>query len=199
MAQSMTGYPLEAEREDPELIGEPALVAGARRGDLRAFERLVDRYRLRAVRLAAAILHSREDAEDAAQEAFVRAFRSISSFRGDGRFYTWLYHIVLSVCLNRLKTERRRKALSQEAGRPACSTSGPEEDVALRMLIGSLLSEMTPAMRGALVLREVEGLEYEEISRALGIPAGTVRSRLNAARERFRTLYDKAAREASNV
>lgn len=178
---------------------EEAWVARAREGDHEAFGWLLARYRGRAVRLAAHVLRRPGEAEDAAQEAFVLAFRSLRSFRGQGRFYTWLYAIVVRVCLERKRSARWRSETPMDsvpdapASRPA--SGGCDE----RLLVESLLDRMTPPMRAALVLRELEGLEYEEIAQALRIPVGTVRSRLNAARAQFRALWQAAQEETRHV
>src|SRR5205823_578806 len=160
---------------------EAAWVDRARAGEEAAFRWLLSRYRERAVRLAAHVLRRPDEAEDVAQEAFIRAFRNLRSFRGDGRFYTWLYQIVIRVCLDRRRLSRwtaetPTEDLPHEAG-------GPLESVGAnsRLLVEALMNRLSPPMRAALVLRELEGLEYDEIAQVLGIPIGTVRSRLNAA------------------
>jgi len=175
---------------------EARWVARAMAGEEAAYRWLLDRYRDRVVRLAAHVLRSPSEAEDAAQEAFVRAFRNLRSFRGESRFYTWLYHIAVRVCL-----DRRRAHWGREQGIPV--SEGAEGSVAggsdLRLTVETLLDQLSPPMRAALVLRELEGLEYEEIAMTLEIPVGTVRSRLNAARRKFRELWESAEQEARNV
>jgi RNA polymerase sigma-70 factor (ECF subfamily) len=143
------------------------------------------------------VLRSPTEAEDAAQEAFVKAFRSLRSFRGESRFYTWLYHIAVRVCLDRRRLARwgREEQIADSARRRDSETADSE----LRIVVEALLERLSPPMRAALVLRELEGLEYEEIALALKIPVGTVRSRLNAARRKFRELWESAEREARSV
>lgn len=181
--------------------GEEALwVLRARSGDEEAFNWLLDRYRDRVARLAAHILRNEADAEDAAQTAFVRAFRNIRRYRGDCRFYTWLYRITMNECLNQLKSSARRKARQEEHLADSRMWQGGCEESSLgRMLIEKILDELSPPLRAALVLREMEGLDYTEIAEALDIPVGTVRSRLNSARLRFRELWQEARQEAENV
>jgi RNA polymerase sigma-70 factor (ECF subfamily) len=184
--------------EDTE---EAAWVSRARAGDQAAYSWLLARYRLRAVRLATHVLRRPDEAEDAAQEAFIRAFRNIRAFRGEGKFYTWLYHIVVRVCLDRRrlarwKTEIRSGDLDMPFDALAPSLS---EHADTKLMVEHLLDRLTPPMRAALVLREMEGLEYEEISKVLEIPVGTVRSRLNSARAQFRLLYQAALLEADHV
>ena len=175
---------------------ESAWVARARAGEARAYRWLLSRYRDRAVRLAAHVLRRPDEAEDVAQEAFVKAFRNLNSFRGEGRFYTWLYHIVVRICL-----DRKRLARWDSEGTPLDESAFIEHqsESNSRLLVETLLDQLTPPMRAALVLRELEGLEYEEIAKVLGIPIGTVRSRLNTARGLFRELWQAACREAEHV
>jgi RNA polymerase sigma-70 factor (ECF subfamily) len=182
-----------------ETSEEEQWILRARAGEEAAFAWLLARYRPRVVRLAAHVLRRPAEAEDVAQEAFIRAFRKIRAFRGEGRFYTWLYHIVLRVCLDRQRTARWHKEVSDPSqDRPAPVTS-PTEAVDMRLLVARLLDNLSPPMRAALVLRELEGLEYEEIAEALEIPVGTVRSRLNAARAQFRGLWRAVMQEADHV
>ena len=172
----------------------------ARAGEEAAFRWLLDRYRARAVRLAAHVLRRPDEAEDAAQEAFIRAFRSLHRFRGNGRFYTWLYQIVLRVCLDQRRLAWWGAEQPGVAIPAACDGAGdPARGVETRVLVEALLDRLSPPMRAALVLRELEGLEYEEIARVLGIPVGTVRSRLSAARAQFRDLWQTATGEDEHV
>jgi len=188
-----------AERtEDTE---EARWIARACEGDQSAFAWLLSRYRQRAVRLAAHVLRRPDEAEDVAQEAFIRAFRSIRSYRGEGRFYTWLYHIVVRACLDRRRSARWNAEVPAEdrnvAHTAQCTTG--QENAESRILVESLLDGLSPPMRAALVLRELEGLEYSEIARVLCIPVGTVRSRLNSARAQFRDIWLAAQRETDHV
>jgi RNA polymerase sigma-70 factor (ECF subfamily) len=167
-------------------------------GDERAIRWVLNRYRDRVVRLAAHVLHSSREAEDVAQEAFVKAFRQIDQFRGESGFYAWLYRIVINLCLDRM----RRKCSSSEMpletqALPSVAATGP--DMEKRIVVEQILNSLTPPMRAALVLREVEGLEYSEIALVLNIPVGTVRSRLNTAREQFRKRWLAIQEEANHV
>ena len=168
------------------------------RGDERAIRWVLDRYRDRVVRLASHVLHNSREAEDVAQEAFVKAFRQIDQFRGESGFYAWLYRIVINLCLDRM----RRKCVTsefplEERALPAHATSCP--DMEKRLVVEQVLDSLSPPMRAALVLREVEGLEYAEIAQVLNIPVGTVRSRLNTAREQFRKRWTAIQEEANLV
>jgi RNA polymerase sigma-70 factor, ECF subfamily len=189
----------EAPDEDGE---EAAWVARARSGEQAAFAWLLSRYRARAVRLATHVLRRTGEAEDAAQEAFIQAFRNLHKFRGDGKFYTWLYQIVVRCCLDRRRLARWQAELP--ADETLFASDGPQDrrdaDLTVkRILVESLLDRLSPPMRAALVLRELEGLDYEEIATVLKIPVGTVRSRLNTARSQFKRMYEAVAQETDHV
>jgi RNA polymerase sigma-70 factor (ECF subfamily) len=169
-----------------------------REGDERAFRALLARYRGRALYLATQMLRDRAEAEDVVQEAFLRVFRGVRGFRGDARFHTWLYRIVVNLCLDRARRGPPSPLLSLDealdtsrfAASSACET---------RLRVEALLQRLSPEMRATLLLREMGGLSYEEIARELRIPVGTVRSRLNAAREQFRRLWLAEERESHDV
>ena len=167
-------------------------------GDERAIRWVLDRYRDRVVRLASHVLHNSREAEDVAQEAFVKAFRQIGQFRGDSGFYAWLYRIVINLCLDRM---RRKSASSEtsfeESGFASMVANTP--DIEKRLAVEQVLNSLTLPMRAALVLREVEGMEYSEIAVILQIPVGTVRSRLNTARDQFRRRWMAVQEEADHV
>ncbi len=168
---------------------EALWIARAKTGDEAAFRWLLERYRARVVRLAAHILRRDGDAEDVAQEAFLQAFRRLPSFRSEGRFSAWLFQIVVHLCLDKKRLARWTSEVSDEQNPlPAA----PCVDTDTRLLVSALLDHLSPPLRAALVLREMEGLDYDEIAQALGIPIGTVRSRLNTARAQFRALWEAA-------
>lgn len=174
----------------------------ARAGELAAFDWLMTRYRDRAVRLAAHVLRRPAEAEDLAQEAFLRAFSQIRDFRGDAAFYTWLYRIIVRLSLNRMRhpdwhLEFEAVDDQEWIGPPSVPSETDRSET--RLLIEVLLDRLTPPLRAALVLRELEGLDYDEIAETLEIPVGTVRSRLNAARTQFRTLWLRAMEEVTHV
>ena len=189
------------------LGGEPAedreearQIALAQSGSDAAIDWLLARYRRRVVRLAAHILRRSGDAEDAAQEAFVRAFRSLHAFRGSGRFYPWLYQIVVRVCLDMRRLARWDAEVPMEALVDTAAGSDAGLGAAdSRMLVEALLDRISPPMRAMLVLRELEGLEYEEIARIMGIPVGRVRWRLHAARAEFQKLLGEVLKETENA
>ncbi len=181
-----------ATRDDRE---EAAWVARARTGDEAAYRWLLGRYRTRVVRLAAHVLRHDGEAEDVAQEAFLKAFQRLPSFKGEGRFSSWLFGIAVRLCLDRRRSARWTREVPEDAAPPSVA---PSENPDTRLLVAALLDRLSPPMRAALILREMEGLDYEEIAQTLGIPVGTVRSRLNTARAQFRALWT-AAQEDSHV
>jgi RNA polymerase sigma-70 factor (ECF subfamily) len=201
MTSEVTGLLQAALYSDiPEDREEARQVVRAQSGDEAAIDWLLARYRCRVVRLATHILRHPSEAEDVAQEAFVRAFRNLRAYRAEGRFYTWLYQIVVRVCLD------RRRLARWEAEKPLDTLPEPREQtdaalnaVEIRMLVETLLDQLTPPMRAMLVLRELEGLEYEEIAQVLHIPVGRVRWRLHTARAQFQELWRQAHQEADHV
>jgi RNA polymerase sigma-70 factor (ECF subfamily) len=144
---------------------EAALIERCRAGDLAAFEPLVEKYRQRVYRLAYNILRDPEEAWDVSQDAFIRAFQALGSFRGDSAFYTWLFRIVINVARDRARQHAAR-------GRAFGTERVEEEDWDRHQAI--------------FMLSDLEGLSYREIAEVLNIPMGTVMSRLHNARRRLR-------------
>lgn len=180
-----------------ERLEERAWLDRCAEGDERAIRWVLNRYRDRVVRLAAHVLHNPREAEDVAQEAFVKAFRQIGQFRGESGFYAWLYRIVINLCLDRMRRKCATAEMPLEGAPPGMVARMP--DMEKRLSVEQVLNSLTPPMRAALVLREVEGLEYSEIAGVLDIPVGTVRSRLNTAREQFRRRWLALHEEANHV
>ena len=178
-----------ATREDRE---ERLWVSRAKAGEEAAYRWLLARYRARAVRLAAHVLRRDGEAEDVAQEAFLKAFRRLPSFSGEGRFSAWLFRIVVRTCLDRQRSAHWEREAPEEA---AATSPSSAADTDTRLLVSALLDRLAPPMRAALVLREMEGLDYDEIAQTLGIPVGTVRSRLHSARAQFRQMWEAANAE----
>jgi RNA polymerase sigma-70 factor (ECF subfamily) len=180
--------PAEGAAEERELL------CGCREGDESAFRELRRRHRSRAVYLAAQILRNRTEAEDVAQEAFLQVFRSIRKFRGDASFSSWLYRIVVNLCMDR---RRRRSAVATVPLDEEQDETPAAERWEVRLQVEALLARLSEELRITLLLREVVGLSYEEIARELRIPVGTVRSRLSAAREQFRRLWERMEAESA--
>ena len=181
--------------------GDWELVQRAQRGDREAFRTLVERYQAKVAALAMGMLRSREDALDVVQEAFTKAYQGISRFKGQSGFYTWVYRIALNLCIDRQRRESRMPEVSLEPpGRPDDGALAPERavtdgdqpferarDAQIGRRLREAISELTPEHRAVILLREVEGLSYEEISQALDCPKGTVMSRLHYARRQLQT------------
>ncbi len=184
--------------------GGPADAAGAS-GPHAAldFDRIIELYGRRLYSLAYRLAGSRQDAEDLSQEAMVRGYRSLQSFRGEADFYTFLYQILLNLWRNQLRSRRRWRMIplwgsrdpekrdTAPADELADPSAGPHDRLVGRQQARRLhqaLALLDPRLRAVLVLRVSEELEYDEIARTLGIPIGTVRSRLARARSRIRRL-----------
>jgi RNA polymerase sigma-70 factor (ECF subfamily) len=171
------------------------LVRRVQRGERGAFDLLVLRYQHKVVKLVARLLRDPAEAEDVAQEAFVKAYRAIGSFRGDSAFYTWLYRIAVNTARNTMAS-RQRRPVDYEADLSESQQSAVEsrmrhvdtpEAVALtdeiHRTVNRAVEELPEDLRTAIILREIEGLSYEEIAEAMDCPVGTVRSRIFRARE----------------
>lgn len=179
---------------------ETARIAQAIGGNTEAIDWLITRYRSRVVRLAYHILRQSAEAEDAAQDAFIRAFRSLHKFNNHSPFYTWLYRIVVHVCLDKRRLKRWECETDVEQIREVeCRVASPYSDTELRITVEALLEKLSPTMRAMIVLRELDGLEYAEIAHVLQIPVGRVRWRLHTARQQFQALWLEAQQETDNV
>lgn len=173
------------------------LVARVQQGDKRAFDLLVQKYQHRIVSLISRYVRDPDEALDIAQETFIKAYRALANFRGDSAFYTWLYRIAINTAKNHLISLGRRppgadieiadaEQLAMESSHQLRDTDTPEH-LALRdelkQTIFQAIENLPDDLRTAIVLRELEGLSYEEIARAMSCPIGTVRSRIFRARE----------------
>ena len=157
-----------------------------RRGDPRAFEELVIAYQHRVFGVALRMLRSRGEAEEIAQEVFLRVHRAVGDFRGEAKLSTWLYAITSRLCLNRLASGERRVSREGEESlerlRADADPAAHVERVELEAALQRAITELPEERRIMVVLRDFEGLSYEEIATALDLPLGTVRSRLHRAR-----------------
>jgi RNA polymerase sigma-70 factor (ECF subfamily) len=163
------------------------LVARLRRGDRGAFEDLVIAYQHRVFGVALRMLGSRAEAQDLAQDVFLRVHGAIADFRGDAKLSTWLYTITSRLCLNRLASSERRMTREGEETltRLASNQAGPAAELERGELEAALhraIAELPEERRIVVVLRDLQGLSYEEIAAALALELGTVRSRLHRAR-----------------
>ena len=170
------------------------LVQRAQRGDLRAFDLLVLKYQGRIAALVSRYLSDAGEVEDVTQEAFIKAYRALGKFRGDSAFYTWLYRIAANAAKNHLVAKGRRPGadatiedaegfdeggLLSESASPEALAMGGE----LAEVVESALNALPDELKAALMLREFDGLSYDDIADVLGCPVGTVRSRIFRARE----------------
>ena len=188
-----------------------ALVDKAKAGDRRAFGTLVETYQRRVYAIAFGILRSRDDAWDAAQEAFVKAYKNLHRFEGNAAFYTWLYRITYNLSIDHLRERKRRdrvdltetKKMEEALRRTSKKPDGdPDQDTDRRELTAVLhdaMNKLSDKHRAIIVLREIEGLTYEEIADVLGISKGTVMSRLFHARKNLQKLLGPYVQEGSDV
>jgi RNA polymerase sigma-70 factor (ECF subfamily) len=203
------------EGQDPASAGTPvvadagdlSLVRRVQAGDRGAFDLLVLKYQHKVVKLVMRYLKDPTEAEDVAQEAFIKAYRALPQFRGDSAFYTWLYRIAINTAKNAL-VSRDRSPISYEIN---LNTDDEAPDVAsrlrdpdtpeglalteeIRTTVTAAIDALPEDLRTAIVLRELDGMSYEEIAAAMDCPVGTVRSRIFRAREaidrRLREVFD---------
>ncbi|MBN1851899.1 MAG: sigma-70 family RNA polymerase sigma factor [Pirellulales bacterium] len=178
---------------ETDVNNDGQLIEAARNGDSSAFGQLVERYQDRLYNTLVRYIGSAEDAQDIAQEAFIRAMEKLDSFRGTAAFFTWLYRIGFNLAISRQR--RRKPAVSIDTARelagvePVDLGGGPEKRLMQRELAAQVhraLRELNDQHRQIVLLREIEDCDYETISGILGIPVGTVRSRLFRARMQLR-------------
>jgi len=168
---------------------DTAIIARCREGSREAFEILLHRYRERILNLAFSLLHSREDAEDAAQEAFMKAFTSIGTFRSESQFWTWLYRITLNICLHRKRRTKSCDSLNDAERNERLERNDVQQRAEAKLMVESALNQLSAPLRVVLVLREMHDLSYEDIAQILDVPVGTVRSRLFEARRKFKLAW----------
>ena len=172
------------------------LVERAKQGDLRAFDMLVLKYQRRVFRLVSRLIKNTSEVEDVAQETFIKAFRAIQQFRGDSAFYTWLYRIAVNTAKNHLFSKGKRPITLSELAKnedsesydviDAVSNESPEGNLAglqIAEAVNNAVGKLPEELSTAVILREMDGLSYEEIAEVMNCPIGTVRSRIFRARE----------------
>ena len=183
------------ERSDRELVRE------SRRGDKEVFRELVERHQRRILSVAMGMVHNRDDALELTQETFVKAYENLEKFKGESSFYTWLYRIVVNLTIDYRRRDRRHGTVALadrpgggedlEANLPAQKLSDPYHQARAHEIgdrLSRAIDDLTADHKAVILLREVEGLSYDDISRVMQRSKGTVMSRLHYARKK---LQDK--------
>ncbi len=183
------------ERSDRELA------RASRHGNRQAFQDLVERYQRKLVSVALGMVHNRDDAVEIVQETFVKAYENLAQFKGESSFYAWLYRIVVNLAIDYQRREHRRPTVAIEE-RPGGggediddplvdrSAADPYQRTRSKQIgerVMQAINELTPDHKAVILLREVEGLSYEEISRVMQCSKGTVMSRLHYARKKLQS------------
>ena len=171
------------------------LVERAQRGDKLAFELLVSKYERKLQRLLSRLVRDPAEVEDVTQEAFIKAYRALPSFRGDSAFYTWLYRIGINTAKNHLASQGRKvpalsdmhcEEIDEDVGALGRDSNTPEDELMSRQVaetVNAAMQALPEELRSAIMLREIEGMSYDEIAVIMNCPIGTVRSRIFRARE----------------
>jgi RNA polymerase sigma-70 factor (ECF subfamily) len=184
-----------SERREP--IDDRELVDAARGGDREAFRTLFERYNRRAYALALGVVRQADDALDVVQDAFIKAHKHLDKFEGTSSFYTWLYRIVMNLAIDHLRKHKRLTELrdgdevSDDALLPQLLGGNPGRalmDKEIRNRIDQALAELSDNHRSVLVMRELEGLSYEEMAKVMGCSKGTIMSRLFHARKNMQRM-----------
>ena len=184
-------------------VSESDLVKRSQAGDTEAFDELVIRYRTRVFSMIYNMVHSEQDAWDLAQDSFVKAWKSIGRFRGQSSFYTWIYRIVMNVTIDWLRKKQIKgggaefdDTIQLTEVDPASKTVPKKEALPheamergeIRRRIEKAIAQLSPEQRAAILMKEIEGMQYHEIAEALGCSIGTVMSRLFYARKKLQNL-----------
>jgi RNA polymerase sigma-70 factor (ECF subfamily) len=195
--------------KDHSSADDPALVRAARRGDMAAFEELVARHRDRIYARAYSMMRNESEAVDLSQEAWVKGWQRLRQFQGESSFGTWMTRIVINLCLDQLRRQKRQRAesieaMSEESGgverQMPVVTVNPSaglERGELRQRIDRALGQLSYEHRTVLVLHEFEEMEYKEIARTMGCSIGTVMSRLFYARRKLAVLLSDLKKQDS--
>jgi RNA polymerase sigma-70 factor (ECF subfamily) len=184
-------------RQEPDDV---ELIRKFKKGDILAFDQLVLKYQDKIYGLCRYMLGNAHDAEDAAQDTFIKAYRNLNHFRPDASFYTWLYRIAANTCLDYKKRpffESIFKSSDEDEDffqEPVSDEPSPEkmyEDKQLGLVLRKGLGKLSSKLRVVIILKEIEGLSYEEIAEVLEVSVGTVKSRISRAREELKKILKK--------
>jgi len=180
---------------------EKNLLERAKSGDIAAFEQLIDSYQRKIFNIALRMLGNYDDAGDLTQEVLIRIYRSIRSFKEQSSFSTWIYRITTNVCLDEIRKRKNRKVISLdeeikfddgdmkrqiESDEPTPEETAETED--LKKIVNDAIARLNEEHRIVIVLRDIQGLSYEEIAEVLKCPEGTVKSRINRARQALKNI-----------
>lgn len=197
---------------DGAALDDSALVSQCQAGDQHAFQQLVERYQRKVYGVAFGMLHNAEDAMDVTQEAFIRVHRYLDRFKGSSSFFTWLYRITVNLCIDHLRKEGKAQTLDYDdsidhseqegIGLPWTQDGNPGTAMdrkELRDLIDKALKSLSPNHRAVILMREVQGLSYKEMARAMQCSKGTIMSRLFHARRRMQTALRAAMEDSKSA
>jgi len=179
---------------EPLELNENKLIERASGGDPSAFNRLMEVHERRMYAVALRMCGNREDAQDCLQEAMLRIYRSISGFKGQSSFGTWVYRITMNTCLDELRRKKNKQNTSLDGlldtgWSPQDESASPEKHAVqseTRRVLHQAIQDLPEDMRSAIVLRDIHGLSYEEIAQALDINVGTIKSRISRGRDKLR-------------
>lgn len=184
--------------------GEKELIDRAKKGDVNAFEQLIEGCQKKVFNIAFRMLGNIDDASELSQEVFLKAYKSIKNFKGDSLFNTWIYKVTTNTCLDELRKRKNKKVVSldediefagNEIKRQIRDNSpGPEvavENNELKRVVGDSISMLSEEYKTVIVLRDIHGFSYEEISRIIKCPEGTVKSRISRARQALKKILQQ--------
>ena len=179
--------------------GDELLLRRACKGDVQAFEELMQSHESRIYAIALRMMGNREDAQDCAQEAMVRIYRAMGSFKGQSALATWIYRITMNTCLDELRRRKARKVTSLDSlvdnGWSPTDTGDTPEEHGLRVekqnALNQAIQSLPDDMRAAIILRDVKGYSYDEIASILDANVGTIKSRISRGREKLREILSK--------
>lgn len=178
---------------------ESALIHKAAAGDPNAFNRLMENHEQRMYAAALRMCGNREDAQDCMVEAMMRIYRAIGSFKGDSAFSTWAYRITINTCLDELRRRKKKQSASvdellESGWSPRDPGMTPEQQLISRdaqSALNEAIRQLPEDMRAAIILRDIRGYSYEEISGILSVNVGTIKSRISRGREKLRSIIQK--------